>query len=73
MCTTTSMSFSGDIEGRNCRRYLFPLSTDVVGSSSGTQQQQQQNLSQKIKRNTYEAIHPPTMTSWSSTGQDLQQ
>ena len=37
------------------------FSTDVVGSSSRTQQQQ--HLDQKIKMNTYEAIHPPTITS----------
>ena len=37
------------------------FSTDVVGSSSSTQQQQ--HLDQKIKMSTYEAIHPRTMTS----------
>ena len=31
--------------------------------SSSSRQQQQQHLDQKIKMNTYEAIHPPTMTS----------
>ena len=39
------------------------FSTDVVGSSSRRQQQQQQHLDQKMKMDTYEAIHPPTMTS----------
>ena len=39
------------------------FSTDVVGSSSSSTQQQQQHLDQKVKINTYEAIHPPTMTS----------
>ena len=33
------------------------FSADVVGSSSSTQQQQQ-HLDQKVKMNTYEAIHP---------------
>ena len=33
-----------------------------VGSSSSTQQQQQY-LDQKLKMNTYQAIHPLTMTS----------
>ena len=48
------------------------FSTDVVGSISSTQKQQQ-HVYETIKMNTYEAIHPPTMTSWSSTGKDLQQ
>ena len=37
------------------------FSTDVLGGSSSTQQQQ--HLDQKIKMNKYEAIHSPTMTS----------
>ena len=51
----------GDAAAIDVPSISLHFSTDVLGSSS--RQQQQQHLDQKIKMNTYEAIHQPTMTS----------